>query len=72
MSKVIDRKTNNIIDEKSPKGANFLYKNLIGRIILKLATKRFVSKIAGKYLNRKKSTKYTNNFVKNNNINMSD
>jgi phosphatidylserine decarboxylase len=72
MSKVIDRKTNKTTDEKSPKGANFLYKNLIGRIILKLATKRFVSKIAGKYLNRKKSIKYINNFVKDNNIDMSE
>lgn len=72
MAKVLDRKTNEIIEEKSPKGANFLYKNIFGRIILKLATKRFVSKIAGKYLNRKKSIKYINNFIKDNNIDMSD
>jgi phosphatidylserine decarboxylase len=71
-TKVIDRKTNNIIEEKSPKGANFLYKNIIGRIILKLATKRFVSRIVGRHMDKKKSTKYIANFIKDNNIDMSD
>ena len=71
-TKVIDRKTNKIVEEKSPKGANFLYKNILGRIILKLATKRFVSKIVGRYMNKKKSTKYIDNFIKDNNIDMSD
>ena len=60
ITKVIDRKTNKIIEEKSPKGANFLYKNFFGRIILKVANKRFVSRIAGKHLSKKKSIKYDN------------
>lgn len=72
MTKVVIRKTNEIIEEKSPKGANFLYKNLFGRVILSLATKRFVSSIAGWYLNRKKSTKYIKGFIESNNIDMSD
>ncbi len=72
VTKVIDRKTNKIVEEKSPKGANFLYKNIFGRIILKLATKRFVSKIVGRYMNKKKSTKHIANFIKDNNIDMSD
>ena len=72
ITKVIDRKTNKIIEEKSPKGANFLYKNFFGRIILKIANKRFISKIGGWYLNKKKSTKYIDNFIKDNNIDMSD
>ena len=72
MNKVLDRKTNKIIEEKSPKGANFLYKNIFGRIILKLATKRFVSKFVGKRMDKEKSTKYIENFIKDNNIDMSD
>ena len=72
ITKIIDRKDNKIIEEKSPKGANFLYNNIFGKLVLKLATKRFVSKIGGWYLNRKKSVKYVNNFIKSNNINMDD
>ena len=72
ITKVIDRKTNKIIEEKSPKGANFLYKNFFGRIILKVANKRFISKIVGKRLDKKKSVKYIDNFIKDNNIDMSD
>lgn len=72
ITKVLDRKTNKIVEEKSPKGANFLYKNFFGRIVLKIATKRFVSRIGGWYLNKKKSTKYIDNFIKDNNIDMSD
>jgi phosphatidylserine decarboxylase len=71
-TKVIDRKTNKIIEENSPKGANFLYKNFFGRIVLKVANKRFISKIVGKRLDKKKSVKYIDNFIKDNNINMSD
>ena len=72
ITKVLDRKTNKIIEEKSPKGANFLYKNFFGRIILKVANKRFISKIAGRHLDKKKSVKYIDNFIKDNNIDMSD
>ena len=72
ITKVLDRKTNKIIEEKSPKGANFLYKNFFGRIILKVANKRFISKIVGRHLDKKKSVKYIENFIKDNNIDMSD
>jgi phosphatidylserine decarboxylase len=72
MTKVIDRRTNKIYEDSPPKGANFLYKNIFGRIILKVANKRFVSNIGGYYLSRKRSTKYIKNFVKDNNIDMSE
>lgn len=71
ISKIIDRKTNKIIEDKSPKGANFLYKNILGRIILKIVNKRFVSNIVGWYLNKKRSTKLIDGFIKDNNIDMS-
>ena len=72
ITKVIDRKTNKITEERSPKGANYLYKNFFGRVVLKVANKRFISNIVGRHLNKKKSTKYIENFIKDNNIDMSD
>ena len=72
MTKVIDRNSNIILEEKSPKGANFLYKNFFGRIILKLVNKRFVSSIGGWYMNRKISAKHINSFIRDNKINMDD
>ena len=72
MTKIIIRDTNEIIEDKRPKGANFLYKNFFGRIILKRVNKRFISKIGGFYLNKKISTKHINNFIKDNNIDMSE
>ena len=52
-----------IIIEKSPNGANFLYNNLFGRVILSVATKRFVSSIAGWYL-KIKGSMFINNINK--------
>lgn len=74
MGKVYKRETKEIIEEKDPAsgGANFLYNKLFGRIILKVATKRFVSKIGGFYMNRKISRKHINNFIKDNDIDMSE
>ncbi len=72
MTKVVDREKKIIFEEKSPKGANFLYKNLFGRIILKLVNKRFISSIGGWYMNRKISARHINNFIRDNKIDMSD
>ena len=72
MDKYINRKTKEINDNQDPYGSRFIYKNIFGRIILKLATKRFVSRLAGFYLNRKISTKLIKNFIRDNNINMDE
>ncbi len=72
MTKVIDRNTNELIEEKSPKGASFLYRNIFGRIVLKIANKRFISSIGGWYMNRKISSRHINNFIRDNNINMEE
>jgi len=69
---VMIRKTKEIIEEVSPKGATFLYKNIFGRMVLSLATKRFVSSIAGHYMNKKISTRHIDNFIKDNKLDMSD
>ena len=71
-SEVIDRKTNVKYEEKYPKGANFLYNNFLGKIVLKLVTKGFVSKLAGSYMNTKLSTRHIKTFIKSNNIDMTD
>lgn len=71
-TEVIVRKTKEKYEEESPSGAIFLYDKFLGRIILKLATKRFVSKIAGIYMNSKLSTRHIEGFIKSNRIDMSD
>lgn len=58
--------------EESPKSANFLYKNIIGNLCLKLVNKRCFSLIIGSFMNTKISTKLIKNFIKKNNIDMSD
>ena len=70
--KYLDRKTNKIYEEKSVVGTPFLYKNPLGGLVLKVANKRFVSRIAGWYLNKKRTKKYIKNFIKDNNIDMSE
>ena len=66
----IDRSTNTKVLEGSVKGASFLYKNMFGKIVLKLATKRFTSSVCGKYMNTKLSRKHINGFIKDKNIDM--
>lgn len=71
MTKIINRKTKEITENKNPKGSYFLYNNFLGRITLKLVNKRFLSLLAGKHLNSRMSKKLIKNFIKNNNIEMS-
>lgn len=71
-TQVVIRKNNKKYEEVSPKGASFLYDNIVGRCVLFFARKRFVSKLAGKYMDSKRSTLHISSFIKNNNIDMSD
>lgn len=57
--------------EYSPKGAEFLYNNKLGSIILFIANKRWLSSLVGFFMNTKLSKIFINSFIKNNNINMS-
>lgn len=70
--KAINRKTKVIIENKDPKGSYFLYNNFLGRVILKLVNRRFISVIVGKYLDSRLSTKLIDKFIKSNNLDMSD
>ena len=69
---IVDRKSKNKYIEKSPKSASFLYKTLIGGVVLAVATRKTVSKISSVYMNSKLSTKRINKFIEKNKINMKD
>lgn len=63
-----NKKTKKLENDTSSKSLNFLYTTKIGRIILKVITKPFFSKMNGFFLNTKISTIYINRFIKKNNI----
>ncbi len=56
---------------KQDTSLNFLYGSFYGRIILKLFTRPFVSKIVGSYMNSRRSRKMIDGFVAKQNIDMS-
>lgn len=59
-------------DLVTPKSVKFLYDNIFGNVILWISTRRFVSKIVGKYLDSKLSCSRIKKYIMNNNINMDD
>lgn len=67
-----DRERKTLLTEKSPFGVSFLYSGIIGKIILSLANKRFVSNIVGSYLDTGFSKRHIKKFIKSNNINMEE
>ena len=64
------RKVLNKNDLVVPKSLKFLYNNLIGNLVLYIVSRRWVSKIVGKYLDSKLSKKRIKKYIKKNNINM--
>ena len=58
--------------KKESLSLRFLYRTLIGRLFLKILTARWISKLAGKFLDSKISKPLISRFVKKNNINLSD
>ena len=62
--------SNKIIDEKENKMLSFLYKTFLGRILLKIATCKLVSKIAGLFFNSIFSKFMIKRYVKKYNINL--
>ncbi len=51
---------------------NFLYNNVLGRLILKILTCPFVSKLAGCFMSSRLSVPYIKSFIKKNNIVLDD
>ena len=68
---IVDRKTKKERTLEYSGGIKFLYTSILGRIILKVITCRFISKLVGKYMNSKLSIKRINKTIKENNIDMS-
>lgn len=61
-----------IKEEDKSKSLSFLYNNLIGRILLKVATSKIISRIYALYMNSKLSTLKIKKFIKKNNIDISE
>ena len=69
--RIVDRKTKKERLLEYSDSIKFLYTSIPGRIILKLITNRFVSKMIGMYMNSRLSIKRINKTIKENNIDMS-
>lgn len=71
--KYYNLKTNKYIEiEENNRGLNFLYSNVLGRIILKIVISKPIRNIYNKYMTSKYSLKKIDKFIKNNNINMDE
>lgn len=68
--KIVSRKTKEEYELVYSKSVRFLYKTVLGRIILKLINNHFVSDIVGCYMNSRLSKRRINKTIKNNNIDM--
>ena len=68
--KMVDRKTKKETELVYDASLSFLYKNIFGRIILRIIYFPIISKIVGKYMDSKLSIKRIDKVIKNNNINM--
>ena len=68
--KIVNRKTKEEVELVYNESLNFLYKNIFGRIVLKIIILPFISNIVAKYMNSKLSKRRIDNVIKNNNIDM--
>lgn len=69
--KIVNRKTKEEKDLVYDDSVKFLYTSIVGRMLLKLLTNRFISNIVGSYMNSKLSKKRIAGTIKKNNIDMS-
>ena len=67
-----DLKNDKFIEYKEDKALKFLYNTVIGRIILKVATTKFIANTYAKYMNSKFSKRKIKKFIVKNNINMNE
>ena len=67
-----DLKTKKYIDEKKSKALGFLYHNILGRCILKVATTHGVAKVYAKYMNSRLSKHKIKKFIIKNNIDLDE
>lgn len=67
-----DIKNNSYTKEETSKSLQFVYNNILGRLLLKLVTGKTVARVYATYMNSKYSRIKINHFVKKNNINMDE
>ena len=67
-----DPKNDSYIELETNKALRFLYNTLLGRLILKIAISKPITKIYAKYMNSKLSIKRIKRFIKENNIDMTE
>ena len=68
--RIVNRKTKEEKTLEYSDTVKFLYTSILGRLILKIVNKRFISQIVAKYMNSKLSIKRINKTIKKNNIDM--
>ena len=67
-----DLKNDKYIEIKESKSLGFLYNSFLGRLIIKIATKKFVANLVARYMNSCLSKHKIKSFIKKNNINMAE
>ena len=72
IDKIKHRNSDKIEEVKSTKTLSFFYNTLIGRILLKICTMKFISDIAGIYMNSRLSKYKIKKFIKDNKIKITD
>lgn len=60
------------VEEKKSKSLSFLYNSVLGRVVLKLITRPFISNLYAMYMNSSLSKHKIKKFVKKNNIDLSE
>lgn len=72
MEKVVHRKTGIERDLEISKSQKFLYRTFLGRILVKLLIRPFLSKLVGAYMNSGLSKRKIKKFIKKNSINIEE
>ena len=69
---IVDRHGEVLVKDDAKKSQKFLYRTFLGRVLLKILTRPFVSRLVGKYKSGRASARGVKKFIAKNNIDMSD
>ncbi|MBQ6860228.1 MAG: phosphatidylserine decarboxylase [Clostridia bacterium] len=67
-----DLKTDSFVKEETKKSLQFMYNNVLGRVVLKMATGKPIAKVYARYMNSKQSRIKIKGFVRKNKINLEE
>lgn len=68
---MVEKREKVLIQNSESKSLVFLYNNVLGRVLLKIMTRPFISKIAGCFMNSRLSSLFIKDFIKKNDIDVS-